>query len=117
MAYTFNGTEGAPIELKTAKEWAANYRATLKDPKNDRVAHFFGFEIIQQILAEADCVGIRIYYGIDDKGEKQLMLVGADKSGENLLPTEEKALAGGGNIVADMSFPCPSYCPGTSTSL
>jgi len=23
MAYKFNGSEGAPIELKTAKEWAA----------------------------------------------------------------------------------------------
>ncbi len=110
MDYTFDGTEGAPIDLKIAKAWAANYRASLKDPK-DTVAHFFGFEIIQKILAEADCVGIRIYYGIDDKGEKQLLLVGADKSGENLLPEGEKALAGGGNIIADVSYPCPSYCP------
>jgi hypothetical protein len=112
MAYTFNGTEGAPIELKTAKEWAANYRASLKDP-NDTVAHFFGFEIIEKILAEPGCIGIRIYYGINDKGEKQLMLIGADKAGDNLLPEEGMSLLGDGNTIADMSYPCPSYCPPT----
>jgi hypothetical protein len=110
MAYTFNGTEGAPIELKTAKEWAANYRASLKEPK-DTVAHFFGYDIIQKILAEPGCMGIRIYYGINDKGEKQLMLVGADKAGDNLLPEEGKQLVDGGNMIADVSLPCPSYCP------
>lgn len=117
MTYTFNGSEGQPIEYAVASQWAANYRASLKDP-NDTVAHFFGFEIIQRILREDGCMGIRIYYGIDDKGQKQLLLVGADENGNNLLPDVTAKSTGDGNIIADVSFPCPSYCdPTTGGSL
>lgn len=109
----FNKTVGRPIDLATAKKWAANYRASLKDP-NDTRAHFFGTDIIEKILNEnPDCVGIRIYYGIDDAGKKQLMLVGTDSKGENLLPPESAGSrdGGGGNTIADASLPCPTYCP------
>jgi hypothetical protein len=116
MAYKFNGSEGKPIDLATAKEWAKNYRETMKNP-DDTVAHFFGFEIIEKILAEDGCMGIRIYYGLNEKGEKQLMLVGANDIGDNLLPAEGKELMDGGNTIADMSIPCPSYCPPTGTSI
>jgi hypothetical protein len=101
---------GDPIDLGTAKNWTSNYRNSLENP-DDRLAHYFGSEIINQILNQENCIGIRIYYGIDDLGNKQLMLVGVDATGENLVP-----LAGGrtnddGNIIADASFPCPSTCP------
>jgi hypothetical protein len=106
---TFNSAVGDPIDLATAKAWAANYRE--KNP-GDTKGHFFGFEIIQQILSEAGCVGIRMYYGIDENGKKQIMLVGVDSDGENLVPLEGNFLMEGeGNIIADASFPCPDYCP------
>lgn len=106
----FNGSEGGPINLATAKKWAANYRATLKNP-DDTVAHYFGFEIIQKILREPGCVGLRIYYGIDDKGAKQLMIVGADAKGNNLLPSSVELKDGDDNTIADNSMPCPVFCP------
>lgn len=108
----FNGSEGDPIDLETAKRWAANYRATLKNP-DDVQAHYFGFEIIQQILTQSGCVGMRIYYAIDENGEKKLLLVGVDSKGENLLPLEGGKTTDGGGTIADFSFPCPSTCPGT----
>jgi hypothetical protein len=104
---TFNSAVGDPIDLATAKSWAANYRE--KNP-GDTKGHFFGFEIIQQILNEAGCVGIRMYYGIDENGKKQIMLVGVDSDGENIIPNGENFLDGEG-IVADASWPCPDYCP------
>jgi hypothetical protein len=115
--YTFTGKESEPIALETAKTWTANYRQ--KNP-GQREGHFFGHEIIEQILAEKGAVGIRIYYALDEKGEKQLLLVGTDKNGENLLPSSLKlnsARAAGENIVADMSYPCPSMCAPPTTSL
>jgi hypothetical protein len=109
---TFNGTEGGAIPLPVAKEWTANYRATIK--QGDTLAHFFGQDIIRKILEEDGCVGIRIYYAINDKGQKQLLLVGAAENGDNILPTENAAASpeDDGPIIADMSKPCPTYCPG-----
>src|SRR5688572_16904727 len=52
-----DGTVGDPVSLATAQHWAANYREGNPD---GTLGHYFGFEIIQQILNQADCVGIRI---------------------------------------------------------
>lgn len=104
----FNSEVGDPIDLETAKLWASNYRG--KNQGETR-SHFFGLEIIQQILNESGCVGIRIYYAIDEKGEKKLLLVGVDAEGKDILPTTT-LLEGDGNIIADFSYPCPTYCGG-----
>lgn len=107
----FNGSEGDPIDLATAKKWASNYKSTSQKP-DEILAHYFGFEIIQDILSQSSCVGIRIYYAIDESGEKKLILVGVNASGENMLPVTGGRTSETGNIMADFSFPCPSYCPG-----
>ena len=102
---------GDPLALETAKAWTANYRT--KNPDDIR-SHFFGFEIIQQILNEAGCVGIRIYYANDENGEKKLVLVGVDAEGNDLLPLDGEMMmmdGGEGNTIADASWPCPDYCP------
>lgn len=105
--YSFDGSEGDPIALENAKQWAANYRE--KNP-GDTEAHFFGSAIIKQILAEPGCVGIRMYYTIDDKGQKQIVLVGVTANGDNLLPASSQLDASDPNVVVDVSWPCPSYC-------
>jgi hypothetical protein len=108
-ATIFDGLAGDPISLATGKAWAANYKAA--NPKEIR-GHYFGREIIQQILDQTDCSGIRMYYALDDKGIKQLLLVGVDFNGNDQLPIEGIAgLNRSGNVIADASFPCPSYCP------
>jgi hypothetical protein len=100
--YSFNGSEGGPIDLETARQWAQTYQA--QNPGQTK-AHFFGRVILQQLLAEPASLGIRLYYGIDDKGARQLMAVGAIANGDDLLPG-----AGNNNIIADVSMPCPPYC-------
>jgi hypothetical protein len=109
MAYTFDGTEGKPLALATFKTWTADYKASLKDP-DTTLAHFFGFQIINKILAEKGCMGIRVYYGIDDAGEKQVMLVGAKENGDNLFPATDALNPNDPNTIADFSYPCPPYC-------
>jgi hypothetical protein len=107
--YTFTGKESDPIELETAKTWTANYR---KQNPGDREGHFFGFEIIKQILSQKGCMGIRAYYAIDANGNKQLLLVATDANGEDLMleSANSAARTEEGNIVADASYPCPGYC-------
>jgi hypothetical protein len=109
---TFNGSAGGPIPLATAKQWTANYRATIKPGETE--AHYFGSDIIRRLLDEDKSVGIRAYYAIDDKGNKQLLLVGVDENGDNLLPAESAAAKSveeeGGPIIVDNSIPCPPTC-------
>ncbi|TAE86862.1 MAG: hypothetical protein EAY81_04950 [Bacteroidetes bacterium] len=101
---SFNGTEGAPIALATAAQWTANYRNAAGTGVIK--AHFFGRDILEKILAQDGCMGIRMYYAINDEGVQQLILVGAD--------AHEKDQVDG--TVADFSIPCPSRCD-TSSSL
>jgi len=107
---SFNGTEGSSISAEITKSWIANYGN--KSPLSIQ-AHFFGFEIINQILAESGCMGIRIYYALNALSIQQLLLVGAYANGGSLLPasTIGGRVSDGGNTVADASFPCPAYCP------
>lgn len=109
---TFNGSEGGPISLETAKKWTANYRATIKPGETE--AHYWGAAIIRQLLDENRSVGIRAYYAIDDNGKKQLLLVGVDEDGNNLLPqestTSNSASVEGDPIIVDQSAPCPPVC-------
>jgi hypothetical protein len=110
-AVNFDGSEGDPIDVATARNWTSNFRNTTEGP-DEIVAHYFGTDIIQKILDEPGCVGIRIYYALDDAGEKKLLLVGVDANGENLLPLEGGRTNDEGDVVADYSWPCPDYCPG-----
>lgn len=91
----FNGTEGGAITLSSAAQMTAEYRAA--NP-NSTIAHFFGKEILNQLLEQENCVGIRMYYGMKD-GQKELILVGVDSEENDLL-----------ELVADLSMPCPKTC-------
>lgn len=111
MEYTFNGSEGKPIDLKTARQWTENYQKQYPDGIK---AHFFGKDILLRILSEQGCMGIRMYYALSGEGEEKLILVGADSTGENLLPRNEGDES---NLLADYSLPCPRYCPPSGVGL
>lgn len=107
---TFDGTESGPIPLAIAKEWTANYRKTIKP--GGTLAHYFGGNVIRKVLSETGCVGIRIYYALDDKGQKQLLIVGTDTNGDNLLPTKnERPIEEGEYVIIDFSKVYPPHCP------
>lgn len=93
----FNGREGGQISLELGAEMTAAYRSA--NP-GARKAHFFGKDILNEILNQEGCMGIRIYYGISD-GEKELVLVGADADENDMT-----------ELVADLSSPCPPICGG-----
>lgn len=95
MAFTGDEAEEFPLEL--AAKWTKNYRE--KNPKQP-LAHFFGEKILKKILKQKDCVGLRIYYALDEKGEKQLIIVGTDKKENDIY----------NGVIAERSFMCPPFC-------
>jgi hypothetical protein len=98
----FDGTEGGLITLKEGSAMTAAYRAA---HPGETKGHFIGKDILNELLAQEDCMGLRIYYGIDEEGNKQIVTVGANSEEDDLL---EK--------VADLTKPCPNYC-GSSNAL
>jgi len=104
------GDEGAAIELDEAIGLTKNYRH--RNPKAT-VSQFFGNKILNRILQQDGCLGIRIYYAnshqlsgwqsffvgvgnffikvvADAEGEKKFVIVGVDENGEDQLPEDQK---------------------------
>ncbi|NOT75129.1 MAG: hypothetical protein HOP08_09395 [Cyclobacteriaceae bacterium] len=107
MAQELNRGVGGSLPNSQAKEWIKNYKD--KNP-GEIQSHFFGSDIILTILSQADCVGVRIHYALDEKGVKQLILVGAKENGNNIWPSTTDSTPSG--IMADNSWPCPPMCTG-----
>jgi hypothetical protein len=93
----FTGNENHDIPLATAAEWTKNYR---DDNPGETKGHFFGKDAITEILGQADCVGIRIYYAINDDGDKQLIVVGVKANQDDLY----------NGLLAERSYNCPPVC-------
>ncbi|MBH8557778.1 hypothetical protein [Hymenobacter negativus] len=94
----FNGSESRAIDPNKASEWTKSFRE--KHP-GEIIAHFFGRDILTDILNQEGCQGIRFYYGTDG-GVPQLIAVGAD--------SDENDQLGENRIVADEACGCPDRC-------
>ena len=53
--------------------------------QDDVLAHFMGRNLIEAILAQPGAVGLRMFHALNEIGLKQLVLVGVDASGENII--------------------------------
>jgi len=93
----FNGDEGKQVTLTEASAWTENYRNA--NPTEIK-AHFFGINKINSVLQQTGVMGIRFYYGQEDNGTRNLILVGTDAN-ENDMTT---------GIIIETGIPCPSKC-------
>lgn len=100
----FTGKEDHKISLEEAKKYVKRYKETKeKEGKKDyKKAAFFGREAIEQLLAQDGAVGIRIYYGQNEKGEDSPVIFAADEKGSNLIDE---------NNILERGLPCPPFCP------
>lgn len=114
MARSYSTTAGNLISKAVATQGITDYKnnaafAALQQKK----AHFFGSSRINQVLNQAGCIGLRMWYGWgpDEDGNQapQLYVVAVDANGNDILPA-------GNEIILDDSMPCPRYCP-TGSSL
>lgn len=93
---SFNGNEGGEISLTTASGLTSTYRT---NNANAVQAHFFGANNIQALLDQTGAVGIRIYHGEDDNGDRKLILVAVDSEEDDML-----------DLIYDMGVQCPPTC-------
>lgn len=100
------GREGQIFDFTLATNWTKNYRDI---NRGEIVSQFFGREILNQLLDQPGCMGIRMYYANDKslsgwqrfivaisrfllkvigniEGKPHLILVGATKDGKDILP-------------------------------
>ena len=95
---SFNGNEGAAITLADAADLTANYRATITS--GDTIAQFIGRNKLLDILNQPNCMGVRIYYGLDKQGDKKLVLVGATANEDDMET----------GVLVDNLAACPPRC-------
>lgn len=104
----FNPHAGGAMEVDIAAGWTKNYRD--KHP-GETISHFFGRGIIEDLLAQDGCVGIRFYHAYDHDGKKHLVVVGVHPDGKDQVhehPQQPLVYKAG-----DQSSPCPGSpgCP------
>lgn len=73
---------GEQISHETAADFVKAYE--LAHPGELR-GYTLGRNIIDQILAQPGCTGMRFYYGMNEEGQKTLVYVGMDADGKDLV--------------------------------
>lgn len=98
---------GTPLDPK------ADHRITLARAVADTKRHrgggahragdsgAFNSKALQELLAQPGCAGMRFYMGRNERGDRSVILVGVDETGNNMSS----------GLVLDSHFPCPPYCP------
>ena len=124
----FDPNAGSPIPAATAEQWTANYRdQTLTGEQQagaKRIkAYYFGNEFLNTVQQQENCVGLRFYMGLGkdltsdkSKDNYQLVVVGVDKDGHDIVPRTQAdgTVQGNDSIVGDGSNRCPDNCDPTS---
>jgi hypothetical protein len=95
----YTGQEKHLITIDQAAKYVQNFVNSPKAPTTK--GGFFGRNIFEKILAQPGCVGIRYYYGQEDSGWPNLVLVGVNAAGNDMTD----------GTIGELSMPCPPYCP------
>lgn len=95
---SFTGFEDHLMPLQEAAELTANYRNS--EPLGVTLGHYFSKSALLDILNQPSCVGVRIYYGLDNQNEKKLIIVGTDANENDLTDGQ----------IAQHAKPCPPSC-------
>jgi len=104
VTVTFPGAEKHEISLADAKMFIQNHQKSLLAMKAKTPGIRGGsFErgAIDKILAQPGCNALRIYYGKDEKGKPNLVLVGVDTAGKEMMKM---------GMVMEKSQGCPPFC-------
>jgi hypothetical protein len=67
------------------------------------IAQYFGKDIVDKILAQPGCVGVRMYYGKHANGKPGIIIMGVDKNGKDMVS---------GVLALPTGWPCPPTCGG-----
>lgn len=95
-------TVGEEIGQQLGAQMISAYR---KQNPEDVVSYFIGRNILEEIMAQPGCVGIKFYNAYNEVGEKTLVYVGVNGEGFDMLTISSVGVDGQLNgekrIVAD----------------
>jgi hypothetical protein len=91
--------------IPVAEAAAMTARSRNRNPGGVK-AWLFDRGAFDALLGQPGCAGIRVYRAAKDDGTEQLVVVGTDEKGNDLLP----ATADGKGLVAELAWPCPPAC-------
>jgi hypothetical protein len=80
----------------------------------DISAFYMGRNILEQILAQPGCTGIRFYNGINEKGQKTLVYIGIDDAGNDII--KRTVVQTDGSVVAMNGIVADRNANGTGSS-
>lgn len=95
----FTGKEPHDIDPEKAKGLIKAWRAD-KAAHGRAHAHFFGREVMDRLLAQPGCVGVRLYHARHDQSGDTIVAVAVDGDGRSLWQ----------GVVAEQTQPCPPFC-------
>ena len=99
---------GEEIGKELGAQMIASYRTV--NP-TETTSYFVGRNVLEQILAQPGCVGVKFYDAYNEAGEKVLVYVGATAQGTDILEVvtinTEGKLAAEKGIVADRGIKLP----------
>ncbi|MEP6612932.1 MAG: hypothetical protein ABJA76_13630, partial [Mucilaginibacter sp.] len=131
------GREGEPFDLDVSANWTKNYRD--RHP-GEKISHFFGREIIEKILAQQGCLGLRVYDAYDKpingwqramvaisnfilkvigniEGERHIIITGAIHDGSDMINTTQAPPLGEPMARAEMAaVMTAAVAPATATA-
>jgi ABC-type dipeptide/oligopeptide/nickel transport system permease subunit len=97
----FAGYKNQSISFQEAKGLIKTYeRIAVSDAV---IAQYFGKDIVDKILAQPGCVGVRMYYGKHENGKPGVIILGVDKYGKDMVSV----------VLAPPVLPCPPLCDDT----
>lgn len=105
---SFKGDEGSFVTLSNAKGWTEKHR---KANPNAKRAYFFGREKIEALLKQEGACGIRIYHGIGDDDQANVILVACTENEANQIPENAMNVDPGDFKLLEIGIPCPPNCP------
>jgi hypothetical protein len=96
----------ASVGEEISHELAADFVKAYEQARPGEIrGYHLGRNIIDQILAQPGCAGMRFYYGLNEDGQKTLVYVGIDAEGNDLVKRtvvmENGALTLADGIIAD----------------
>lgn len=75
------------------------------------VSETFDLTELLSVIEQTGCVGLRIYYGMDENMLVHAILVGVDENDEDILPSDPDAK---NTQIMEHSLRCPNVCPPSS---
>lgn len=86
------------IPLDKAAELTRRYRDSIVP--GTPIAGMYHRAVIDELLAQKECVGVRFYFGREPDSSLTFVVVGVDKDGNDLV----------NGVIAEDHFPCPPVC-------